>query len=50
MLSRSSSASEKLTMVEFAINPRTTALLGIDFQNCFVAKSPFAVSVRPKDI
>jgi hypothetical protein len=41
MLSRSSSASEKLTMVEFAIDSRNTALVWIDIQNCFVEKISF---------
>jgi hypothetical protein len=31
---------EKLIVVKFAIDPRNTALLGIDLQNCFVGKSP----------
>ena len=35
---------EKLTMVEFVIDPCNTALLRIDLQNCFVGKSPFAAA------
>jgi ureidoacrylate peracid hydrolase len=31
-------------MVEFAIDPRNTALLGIGLQNCFVGKSSFAAA------
>ena len=29
-------------MVEFSVDPRTTALLGIDLQSCFVERSPVA--------
>ncbi|MBV8398080.1 MAG: hypothetical protein JOZ17_04995 [Acetobacteraceae bacterium] len=29
-------------MVAFAIEPKKTAVIGVDLQNCFVENSPFA--------